>query len=418
MYFFKLKSYLVGYVVILVTGEMPEKFVNMAAGRGIYLWDITRIGDGAVIMKVSLSAVKPLRHIARRTGCRFHIRGRRGFPFYLARLRRRKSLVLGVVFFTGVLYFLSCFVWFIDVKGNERLSPAEVLVAAGEAGLRRGVPKWKVDTGRVEAELLERLPLMSWTGVYIKGARVTIEVAERVVPGEEDRRPAHIVAAKAGLIKEVLVLNGHPAVKEGDTVVPGQVLISGEIPPPEEEPKPGEKKEPGETPKVVRPSRYVHAKGIVRARVWYEGVGESEITETGQRLTGRSESRFSMKFDGKEIILSGNQNIPFEKYEVETFVKRLPEWRNLNVPVELVTVKYFELADYREERGREGALKLARERALGLATNQLPEGAGVSERWMEELIAGHSGNLVRVKAVIETVEDIGTIRIFDSEDDK
>lgn len=409
---FKVMSYLAGYVVILVTGEAPEKFVNMAAARGIYLWDITRTGDGALLMKVRLGTVKPLRHVARRTRCRFRVIRRRGLPFYVNRLRRRKFLALGAVFFIITLYLLSSFVWYIEVRGNEQVSAADVQEAAGRAGLRRGVPKWKVEPGRVEAKIQEELSLVSWAGVYLKGTRAVIEVAERAVPGDEDRRPAHVVAVKAGLIKEVLVLNGHPAVKEGDTVAPGQVLISGEIPPPDELPQPGEAKKPGESPKAGRPPRYVHARGIVRARVWYEGYGEAEIVETGRRPTGRSETRVSMKFAGKEIILAGNRDVSFEQYEVESSVKRMPQWRNLNLPVELVTVKYFELAGYREERGREGALELARSRALAEAEKQLPREAAVQERWVEELTAGGNGNVVRVKAVIEAVEDIGTKKYF------
>lgn len=412
MFLFKLMSCLQGYLVILVTGDTPEKFVNMAAGRGIYLWDIARVSNRAVVMKVHLSAVKPLRHIARRTRCRFRIRRRAGFPFYFVWLRQRRALALGALFFAGSLYFLSSFVWFIEVKGNERLSTGEVLLVATEAGLARGTPKWKIDTGRVEVSIEERLPLVAWTGVYIKGTKVTIEVAERTVPEEEDSRPSHIVAKKAGLIKEILVLSGHPAVKEGDTVDQGQVLISGEIPPPEEPLKPGEEKKPVETPKAARPSRFVHAKGIARARVWYEGYGEANVVETGQRPTGRSETRISIKFKGKEIILSGNQNIPYEQYEVNTLVKRMPEWRNLNMPVELVTVKYYELADYREDHGRAGARRIAEERALEAAAKQIPENARIQERWVEEAPAGHSENLVRVKAVIETVEDIGEEKLF------
>ncbi|KUK84102.1 MAG: putative membrane protein, partial [Pelotomaculum thermopropionicum] len=297
MFIFKLVSYLLGYVVILVTGEAPEKFVNMAAGRGIFLWDVFRKSDRAIMMKVRLNAVRPLRHIARRTRCRFRIYRRRGVPFHAAWLRRRKALALGAVLFLAALYLLSSFVWFIEVRGNEQLSAVEVLEAAEEAGLCRGVPKWNIEAGRVEAKIQEALPLVSWTGVYIKGTRVIIEVAERTVPGEEDRRPAHIVATKEGLVKEVLVLDGYPVVKEGDTVEQGQVLISGEIPPPAEETTPsGGEKPPGDVSEAERQPRYVHAKGIVRARVWYEGYGEAGTVETGRRPTGRSASCVSMKF--------------------------------------------------------------------------------------------------------------------------
>ncbi|NLI12999.1 sporulation protein YqfD [Pelotomaculum propionicicum] len=412
MFLFKLMSYLQGYLLILVTGSAPEKFVNMSAGRGIYLWDITRVSDSAVVMKVHLRAVKPLRHIARRTSCRFRIKRRVGFPFYLAWLKQRKSLALGAVFFVGALYFLSSFVWFIEVRGNDRLGVNEVLQAAAEAGLSRGTPKWRVDPGRVEANIGEKLPLVSWTGVYIKGAKATIEVAERTVPGEEDRRPANIIAKKSGLIKEILVLNGHPVVKEGDTVSQGQVLVAGAIPPPEEPLPPGGVKKPGEKPKPVQPARLVHASAIARARVWYEGYGESAVIETGRRLSGRSETRVSMKFYGKEIILAGSQNIPYELYEANTLVKRVPEWRNLNIPVELITVKYYELVDYKEDHGRAGARGIAWERALADAGSKMPPGARIQEQWMEDVSTGPEENVVRVKAVIETVEDIGEEEII------
>lgn len=413
MLLFRLMSALLGYVVILVTGEAPERFVNMAASRGIYLWDISKVREGAVIMKVRLGAVKSLRHIARRTKCRFHFQRRVGLPFFYTRLLRRKALALGMLFFLGALYLLSSFVWFIEVKGNEKLTASEVLGAAAEAGLNRGIPRWSVETGKVESTIVEKLPLVAWTGVYIKGSKVTIEVAERVVPDAENNRPSHIIAAKAGLVKEVLVLNGHPAVKEGDTVLPGQVLISGEIPPLEEPAKPGEEQKQGEElKKPKKPSRYVHARGIVRARVWYDGYGEAKIVETGLRRTGQSETRVSIKFNGKEIILSGNQNIPYERYETETFVKTVPQWRNLEVPVELVTLKYFEMVEYREERGSEGARILAGERALAEAAGRIPKEARLINRSLEDIQTGHPENIVRVKAAIETLEEIGSESFF------
>lgn len=413
MLLFRLMSALLGYVVLLVTGEAPERFVNMAASRGIYLWDITRIREGAILLKVRLGAVKSLRHIARRTKCRFHIERRVGLPFFHKRLLRRKALALGVLFFLAALYLLSSFVWYIEVKGNERLTAPEVLGAAAEAGLNLGMPKWRVETGRVEAALEEKLPLVAWAGVYIKGAKVTIEVVERVVPEAEDNRPSHIIANKAGLVKEVLVFSGHPAVKEGDTVSPGQVLISGEIPSMEELPKPGEEQKQGADPKKPKkPSRFVHARGIVRARVWYDGYGEAKLAETGFRRTGSSETCISIKFKGKEIILSGTQNIPYELYETESFAKTIPQWRNIEVPVELVTLKYFEIAEYHEEYGIEAARKFAGERALAEVAGRIPGEAKIINRSLEDIKTGSTENIVRVKATVETVEEIGAESLF------
>lgn len=414
MFLFKIMSYFIGYIAILVTGKAPEKFINMAASRGIYLWDILRVREDAVLLKVRLHDVKPLRHIARRTGCRYQIKSKKGLPFVVSRLKRRKALTIGAVFFLVTLYFLSSFVWFIEVRGNEQLTAAEVMKAAAESGLSRGMPRWKIDPVEVESKIVESIPLVAWVGVYFKGTKVTIEVVERVVPEAEDPRPSHVVAAKAGLIKEVLVINGHPLVKEETTVTPGQILISGEIPPVAEPPKPGAAQEPTEAPKIIRPARYVHARGIVRARVWYEAYGEAKMCETGKRLTGRSKKSFSIKFKSKEIILNNNLNIPFEYYQIETFVKRLPQWRNIDVPVEIVTVNYLEMAGYREERSREDARRIAEKTALESIENKIPKGAVIQGRWLDETGSNDSANVVRVKAVIETIEDIGVEKLISS----
>ena len=43
MVLLRLFSFLLGHVSLVVRGEFLEKFVNLAASRGIYLWDITRL---------------------------------------------------------------------------------------------------------------------------------------------------------------------------------------------------------------------------------------------------------------------------------------------------------------------------------------------------------------------------------------
>ncbi|RKO66236.1 sporulation protein YqfD [Desulfofundulus salinus] len=413
MFLFRLMNFIIGYVTITIRGEVPEKFINMAAARGIFLWDITRLGEQTMRANVRLNAVRPLRHIARRTRCRFHITWRVGLPFLWMRLARRKALAFGAVLFVLGLYLLSSFVWTIEVTGNRRVPTKDILSVASGAGLNRGVPKWRLDCPAVERTLKTKLPTISWAGVYVKGTRVTIEVVEKTLPEEKNQSPAHITAIKAGLIKEVLVFSGHAAVKEGDTVVPGQILISGIIPPPEE-PRP-EQLPATETQReqsVPRRPTYVHAAGIVRARVWYEGYGEAPLVENGERFTGRQVTRVCMKIKGREIILAGPQKIPFLHYQTETSVKKPPPWRNLQLPVELVISKYREVENYRLVRDRAEARRLAGERALHAVQKQLPQGARIVHKQLDELVVKEPESLVRVKAFVESLEEIGTEQPF------
>lgn len=414
MFLFRLISFIFGYVNILVKGDNLEKFLNMAASRGIYLWDIRRTGDNQIFVKTRLSAVKPLRHIGRKTKSRFSFRNREGLPFIISRIRKRKSLVIGVVVFLLGLYALSTFVWFIDVRGNRSLPAQRILQAAAEAGLRVGAAKFMVDQEKVENLIRERIPEISYVGISISGTRATIEIAEKTIIRKQPLEPAHIVATKAGLIKEVLVLVGNPAVKEGDTVVPGQILISGIIPPPEEQ-NPGQAVNPGGNqvaPPLPSPPAYVHARGVVRARVWYEGYSEVPLMEEGIRETGNSVSRVCIKIGGREIIVSGSREMPFSQHRVEREVKKPPGWRNLSIPVELITEKYLELEKYREKRGREEAVELARRKALESARAGIGGRARVIEERAAEIILKNPDNLVRFKAYIEAMEDIGEEKPF------
>ncbi len=414
VFLFKLTSFLFGYVGILVRGESLEKFLNLAAGRGIYLWDIKRTGENEIFVKARLSAVKPLRHIGRKARCKFHFQQREGLPFMVSRIKKRKSMVLGAAVFLAGLYILSSFIWFIDVTGAQSLPAEEIKKIAAEAGLRTGAARFSINRENVEKQIINGMPEISYVGVTIRGTRATIEIAEKTIIPEEEVTPSDIVAKKSGLVKEVLVLVGNPMVKEGDTVVPGQVLISGVIPPPQEEPENLDQNDIRQTP--PRPATYVQARGVVRARVWYEGYAEVPMSQQRTGDTGNSFARLCINFKGKEIILSGKQQIPFDNYRVERSVKKLPVWRNISIPVELVTLEYLEVQRYNIHYSRKEAAQLARSKALTMAKSGVESKAVIVEEHANEIVSINPDNLVRYKAYIETLEDIGAEKRLSQQD--
>ncbi|MBO8128555.1 MAG: sporulation protein YqfD [Peptococcaceae bacterium] len=407
MFVLRILAYLFGCVSLIVSGRTLERFINMANSRGIHLWDIKRLGPDRILIKTRLSGVKPLRHIARRTGSRFSVQERMGFPFLISRLRRRRMLVLGAVMFLAALYTLSSFVWFIEVTGNTKLSDHKIIEAVREAGLYPGVPKWRFEVARIEDEVLKKLPSLSWVGIQIRGTKAYIEVAEKKLPDvTEEKRPTHIVAAKAGLIEEILVLSGQAVVKEGDTVLPGQVLISGEIWPPDA------LQEGDEATVLPEGPRYVQAKGIVRARVWYEEYGEMPLVEEGCRFTGTEVQRICLKVAGHRIKIRGPREAPFKDYESETKVWQAPQWRSLPLPVEIISTTFREIRPYRVEHSRERALALAREEAEKRIRKVIPDGSKILNRKINVIYTGKKEPLVRVKLEVETMEDIGRLKPF------
>ncbi|OIQ12037.1 sporulation protein YqfD [Neomoorella thermoacetica] len=405
------QAYLTGYLVLTISGDDPEAFLNLALARGLTLLDVTRTGKGQILVKMPVSEYRLLRPLARESHCRVRIVDKRGLPFFSRRLRGRQLLLVGVLFFLVAIYILSACVWVVDVrpeKGTLRqVTPDQVIAAARAEGLKPGAWKGRIDIRALEYGLEQRLPQLAWVGVSFHGTRAEIKVVEKIPPpaGDDYELPASIIAAKDGVIKQILVMNGEGRVAVGDTVRRGEVLISGLILPPEPEKKPGEN-QPQQQP---RPEpRLVRARGIVRARVWYEEEKEIERLQVREQATGRQQRAIIIKTPGRQVVLRGPARSPYAHYLQENKVITLPSWRNFPPPVELIISTYREIRIQKQQLGYEEAVRVAGQQALASLKARLPAGVTITGEKIIPL-TGTGEQRVRVRAWVETEEDIGQV---------
>ena len=404
-------NYLVGNLLIAVQGDFIERFINLTTSRGIELWDLRRLNSGVLLARVRVDAFRPLRHVARVARCRVRIKERYGFPFILAKVKRRQLLMTGAVAFAIGLYVLSSYVWWVGVTGTAQVSSRRISEVAAAHGLKPGVWKKKVDLRLLEEQIADEIPEVAFVGIRFKGTLAIIEVSEKILPPEaEGNSPMNIVAAKDGLISEVLAIIGQPAVKAGDTVRRGQILISGTVAikaPNRVEANPG-----GQSPPGADIIKHVRARGIVRARVWYTGSGSSPIIKINRIATGQVKRLYGIKYRQKEIILTGPRQAPFKHYRRLIRVISLPEWRNIKIPVELFTISYQEVNEQRINLGRDGAYLAARLQALQAARRQIPPKVKVANQKVT-VLPSVDANLIMVRTVVETREEIGLEQAFD-----
>ncbi|MGB9660883.1 MAG: sporulation protein YqfD [Moorellaceae bacterium] len=395
-----------GYVIIEIQGQKLEKFFNLALNRNITFWDLNRLSGEKIQACMSLRHFLRLRPVVRQTGCRVRILDKQGPYFWWRRLRKRRVFLSGFLLFLAGLYLLSTFVWVVDVLPlNElkKVSREQILAAAESSGLGRGAWKGKLNVRHIEQEILLKVPQLAWVGVSFRGATARIEVVEKLFPppGTETELPAHILAAKDGLITEILVLSGQGRVAVGDTVRQGDILISGIILPPPAEGPP----ESGTQNTSPLQPRLVRARGIVRARVWYEVEAEVGKEEVKEILTGRQATALLLRLPHREILLKGEAASPFTTYRQENKILRLPSWRNFTIPVELIIMTYFETSVERALLTRKQAEARAQEQALAALRRVIPArsrilGEKIVQTWEE---GGHW----RVGVMVETEEEIG-----------
>ncbi|MEW6623567.1 MAG: sporulation protein YqfD [Bacillota bacterium] len=397
----RLFSYFNGYVVLLVEGPV-ERFINFSINRGVNLWDLESLTSSKIQFKIPLNDFWGMRHIAKMAGCRVTIVGKRGIPFYWAKTKKRKLLILGAGVFIISLYILSSFIWFVDVYSHEKLvhlEKKEIMDTARRAGLKPGILKNNIPVPDVEREITFALPEIAWVGLHFEGTKAIIEVVERKIPSEEyqDRDPRHLVAGKDGIIQEILVLAGQPIVKVGDTVEEGQILVSGLIIPIEAENQQGLSQIP------VRETKFVKARGIIRARVWYTEVCQYDLHEKTFVRTGNKSTAYYLKIPSKNMVLKGpTLGTSFENFQGEYKVVPLPKLPYVKLPMELIKATFYEVSVVERHYLKEEAIIMAKRRIM--ESLPIPENAKIVDEQIDVLMDNDQSIVVRL--IIETIEDI------------
>ncbi|HWQ72605.1 MAG TPA: sporulation protein YqfD [Desulfitobacteriaceae bacterium] len=385
--FEKLMAFLRGRIHFVARGERLTDFINQALQDQIVFFRARRSEKG-LKAQVSLKDFFRLRRAARKSRSKVHIIAKYGWPFIAIRWRRRKGLLVGLLFIATALICLSQMILSVSVSGNKELSSQAILEKAAGLGLRCWVWQWEVDPNKVASALQEQIPDAAWIGIEKKGTQAEITVVEKIRPKILSEK-GNLVAGKAGLVQEVIVIQGQPQIHEGQIVRAGQLLISQ---------VPGPKGTGTETD-----GQKTAAKGIVRGRVWYNGeaavpLQEDKIVESGREAIGRG-----IKI-GSRVIMILKPNSPFSLVDEQVQGIPLFSWRNWRFPVELINTRYKELSPVHVERSASEACELAENLALTEVYKKIPEGAKIIEEVVREMPDTEGQKKVRVE--VETYEDL------------
>jgi len=388
-----------GFISLRLRGNAQEKIINMALARGIYIWDIKR-RDDYIYLKVRTSGYEAFKTIADEQHFELDVLKREGLPFYKKIMKRRMGLFGGAVIFILALYLMSSFVWFVQVSGNDKVDRNRILMTAARYGIYTGAAKWNFSRIEVEEAMLRDLSEIAYIQCDIRGVKVNIRVVEKIRPDLNITGPCHIVAARDGVIEEVLVLDGQANVKAGDVVAKGDILISGIVFPPVLQ----------ETEGVPLPSTepyHVRARGKVKARTWYEGYGECSRKTEEKVLTKKKFNKLYLETPWKKFLLKGKGDIPFAIYEKKEKVWRSPVG-NWTLCLLKINEQTIEITEYSESE----AVEIAREKAQKNLRQDIQPGLKISDSHID-ILSSPSDSIVRIKVSAETIEDICLAQPFD-----
>lgn len=280
--FVRLWHYLRGYVIVKVSGAKIERFLNLIVTHHIPIWDIYMEAD-EVYFKIEVNAFKRLKPDVRKTHSHIQIMKKCGLPFKTNRYRRRKSFIIGVFVFVALLWWLSSFVWLVEVEGNDTISSIDIIETLEKSGYKSGALKGKMNLREAETYLMREYPDIVWAGIKFEGTRLLVQVAESVpAPSVHitSKEATDLVAKRDALITYIAVKKGMPKVKAGDTVKKGDILVTGIIPLGEE-----------------NPGYYtIHSDAKIIGRTVYVETSEMPLTKQIKSYSSKASKQYRFKF--------------------------------------------------------------------------------------------------------------------------
>jgi len=387
MFILKLWNYIRGYVIILIEGYFPEKFINICISRGIFLWDITREKNCIMKMKVGIDAFRKIRRIARKTGCRVRILSKKGLPFVSHKYRKRKTFIVGCLVFILMVCTLSSFIWSIQIKGNKLIPTERLLEKLNAIGLKAGKCRYYINKEEIYNQMMIDIKELAWMSIDLSGTKAIVEVSERAMPPKivEKNVPCNITADKDGIIKSIFVKAGTPLVKVGETVKKGDLLVSGIV------------------ISESKISRFVHAQADIKARIWYEEVENTPLINIKETKSGKVKNLYKLRLLGNEFSLNG-LSPSFKTFTSTVEEKLLTLGRDYIFPIGIVITKCEETLSIKEKVTREKAKATGIKRAWEKINLQLRKGTILINK---NEFSYNYPNYVRVRVLVESIDSIG-----------
>lgn len=399
-------SLLTGYVTVTVKGDMPELFFQACINQEIPVWNIRKIEKNVCVGNIKLADISNLKRIRRNGNYKLSFTKRRGLPFVIKGLFKKKELILGFVLSILLIIFLSNIIWKIEITGVPKDIEEKISKQLDQYGIHPGAWTFTLRApSEVQQKLTNDIPELLWIGVQRKGTTIYLEGVEKLIVKEEEvKGPRNLVATKKGVIKKMYVSKGLPKVFVNDYVEPGDILVSGVLDANDNSEGEGSKKQ-----------TLVSSEGEVIARTWYEVSVTVPLKAKYELLSGNQQKKYFMEIGNVQFPIWGFGTPEYEDVQVENnnnpvyFLKwQLP----IKINESIIHEKTYNLVN----RTKEEAVKVGIKQAKQELKLQLgPEAKIISEKILHE--ASEHGK-VKLDLYITVEENIVKAQPINKDDKK
>lgn len=386
-----------GYLRVRLTGISPERFLNLCARNGIALWGLV-YGSGGYEFYIGLGEFRKIRPLVRKSKTRLVILERFGLPFFLHKNRKRKMFAVGMLLFGLVLYLMSVFIWDIHFEGNYSYTEDMLLQFLKDNGITHGIPKGEVSCESIEQLLRNNYEEITWVSAQISGTRLIIKVKENydlLKVEEKENAPCDLVAAKDGIITEMVVRSGIPQVAVGDVVHQGQVLVSGLVPITNDA-------DEVVAEHAVRSDATILAKTVIRYQDSFPLVHQRKA------YTGRQDLSVYIKVFHSKLKLRGRR-LGFSEYDSVAEERQLRLFSNFYLPFYWGEERLREYVEYEKIDTEEEAREKSLQRQKYFVEKNGEKGVQIIENHVTILV---NGTDCISEGTMAAVEPLGAVRLI------
>lgn len=202
----------------------------------------------------------------------------------------------------------------------------------------------------------------------------------------DDDEYCNIVSNNNAQIIKISAKSGTPVVKEGDIVTNGDVLIAGWM----------EGKFTG--------TRYIHASGEIKAKVWYKDSIKIPLKQVIKEETGNQEKKYKIKFNNFEINLYKTLS-KFKKYDTIETKNKLKIFSNIYVPIEIIKITNNEIIEREITYGNEEAKQIGIEKLRSKIESNIENKENILQKYEKAYV---NNDYIEVELTYEVIENIGT----------
>lgn len=204
--------------------------INLLTSEGVQLQNVIFQNEITANITVKYSQLRKLCVLLDKQSVDYKIKKRNSLPILRTRFLARPVFGFVIIMIFVLTLVIPGEVLFIRVEGNTSIPTNEIITHAESCGITFGASTAEIRSEQVKNALLEKLNSLQWAAVNTKGCVATISVKEK---DDQEQRNAmteqgsSIVAARDGVLIDVITRSGQAKCSAGQAVKAGQVLISG-----------------------------------------------------------------------------------------------------------------------------------------------------------------------------------------------